>query len=228
MKSPAYCARVPGRAADDQPPFQSSGRRITNWASWFQPWWVLDGGGVGEVAVDLDAGHPAGVAGAGRVQPRPVGGVGVAGRARAGGGQVVEAGASASAPGTSMRPGGRSGRAASARAVLGPAAMDAAGVTARATISAAVVRDRMRDIVATASARSRWGTDPQFSTGGVCQPAQPIGNTSKGAANRTPSRCPACREKPSRIRGVRSAPSPTLRCRRSARSGRPRLPRRCR
>jgi hypothetical protein len=36
-KSPAYCARVPGAPLTTTFPFQRSGRRITNWESWFQP-----------------------------------------------------------------------------------------------------------------------------------------------------------------------------------------------
>jgi len=41
MKSPANCVRVPGAPLTTSLPFQSSGTRITNWESWFHPWWVL-------------------------------------------------------------------------------------------------------------------------------------------------------------------------------------------
>ncbi len=41
MTSLAYWRRMPGGPATTSPPFQCRGRRITNWASWFQPWVVL-------------------------------------------------------------------------------------------------------------------------------------------------------------------------------------------
>ena len=37
MKSLAYCLRTPGAPVITSLPFQSSGSRITNWLSWFQP-----------------------------------------------------------------------------------------------------------------------------------------------------------------------------------------------
>jgi hypothetical protein len=42
VTSLAYCRRVPGDPETTRPPFHFLGRRITNWASWFQPWWVLN------------------------------------------------------------------------------------------------------------------------------------------------------------------------------------------
>jgi hypothetical protein len=40
-KSLAYCSRTPGEPATTRPPFQRSGSRTTNCASWFQPRVVL-------------------------------------------------------------------------------------------------------------------------------------------------------------------------------------------
>ncbi len=37
MKSLAYWLRLPGAPVTTSPPFQSSGMRMTNWLSWFQP-----------------------------------------------------------------------------------------------------------------------------------------------------------------------------------------------
>jgi hypothetical protein len=37
----AYCRRTPGAPETTRPPFQLSGRRMTNWASWFHPLFVL-------------------------------------------------------------------------------------------------------------------------------------------------------------------------------------------
>jgi len=41
MKSLAYCRRLPGAPLTTTLPFHRSGSRMTNWASWFQPWLVF-------------------------------------------------------------------------------------------------------------------------------------------------------------------------------------------
>ena len=203
----------PGRAADHEPAVPVVGQPDHELGVVVPPVAHVRRRVVGEVAVHLDPGHPARVPGARRMETRPVTGVGVARQHGRRGGEVVEAG-------DLLHRGAGYVDARGVGAVSGSVSTGRVGTCGHGGGWRHRQGDHQRrggegshaghlgDDVGPES----MGCRPTILHRGCVQSPQPIGNTSKGAANRTPSRCPARREKPSRnSRGSKcSQPNPSM------------------